>query len=282
MTQIIGFAGKKQSGKNTSCNFVMMLKIKEYGISQHVRIHPTTGVLEVKDVLGQKIAGGGFFPFDGANVNMESIYASVGPFCKMYGFADALKDIAINVLGLPRDKVYGTDEDKKTLTHLLWENMPGVTTEVTPQDPVAKEVAGRLGIYYEKVLSGIVYHKPGPMTIREVLQYMGTEIFRKMYAGVWGETLMRTIERDNPDVALIYDVRFDNEMICLTEEGGSIIGLRRDIFDSQDTHTSEQINFDLCSLVLENGGMDIEQQCEAIYHALVLLKCKNIPQAIVG
>ena len=29
MTQIIGFAGKKQSGKNTACNFILAAKLAE-------------------------------------------------------------------------------------------------------------------------------------------------------------------------------------------------------------------------------------------------------------
>jgi len=278
MTQIIGFAGKKQSGKNVSCNFVMMMKMKQLGISERIRVNNTTGELEFQDILGERLNG--WFTLN--SVNMESLYNSVGPFCKIYGLADALKDIAINVLGLPRDKVYGTDEDKMSETHLRWENMPGVTTEVTPQDPIDKEIAGRLGRYYEKVLSGIVYHEPGPMTIREVLQYMGTEIFRKMYEHVWVDTLLRRIEEDAPEIALICDARFDNELILLKNRGAIILGLLRDIFQSKDTHASEQINFDLCSAVIDNRERTIPEQCEAIYNMLVKLKCKHIPQMIIG
>lgn len=32
MTQIVGFAGKKQSGKNTACNYILALKLAELGV----------------------------------------------------------------------------------------------------------------------------------------------------------------------------------------------------------------------------------------------------------
>lgn len=284
MTQVIGFAGKKQSGKNTSCNFVTMIKMKELGLAKDIRINEETGEIEVKDILGDTIDNHDWFPFTPEHVNIEALYETVGPFCKIYALADALKSIAIHVLGLPAEKVYGTDKQKQEKCHLRWENMPGVITEMLPEldDDEAIEVAGRLGPYYQKLRSGVIYHPPGQMTIREVLQFMGTEIFRKMYDTVWVDTLLRKIEAEKPEIAVVCDVRFPNEMTLLREAGASVIGLTRDIFESKDTHASEQIDFSLCDLVIENQEMDIETQCSAIYQALVELECKNIPQVTIG
>ena len=39
MTQIIGFAGKKQSGKNTCCNFITMLKMIEKNVCEAARLN---------------------------------------------------------------------------------------------------------------------------------------------------------------------------------------------------------------------------------------------------
>lgn len=281
MTQIIGFAGKKQSGKNTSCNFVTMLKMKELGLAENIRINEETGELEVKDILGQTVDGHEWFPFSPKYVNIEALYETVGPFCKIYALADALKSIAIHVLGLPKDKVYGTDADKMFTTHLRWENMPGV---ITPDiaDKLFSMTVGMKSFEEVNKKMPLVVHAPGQMTIREVLQFMGTEIFRKMYETVWVDTLLRTIEAEKPEVAVICDVRFPNEMTLLRDAGASIIGLNRDIFESKDTHASEQINFALCNIVIDNQNMDIETQCGAIYQALTELGCKNIPQATIG
>jgi hypothetical protein len=120
------------------------------------------------------------------------------------------------------------------------------------------------------------------MTIREVLQYMGTEIFRKMYETVWVDSLLRKIKAEEPEIAVICDVRFPNEINLLRDEGAIILGLSRDIFDSKDTHASEQIDFSLCSLVIDNQDMEIEDQCKAIYEALQKLGCKNLPHAVIG
>ena len=52
MTQILGFAGKKQSGKNTACNYIIALKIAELGISGSTRLSED-GNIEVTDIFGQ-------------------------------------------------------------------------------------------------------------------------------------------------------------------------------------------------------------------------------------
>ena len=52
MTQIIGFAGKKQSGKNTACNFILALKLAELGICKTSRLSKN-GEIEVTDILGE-------------------------------------------------------------------------------------------------------------------------------------------------------------------------------------------------------------------------------------
>ena len=41
MTQIIGFAGRKQSGKDTACNFILAAKIAELGVSKSTRLTNT-------------------------------------------------------------------------------------------------------------------------------------------------------------------------------------------------------------------------------------------------
>ena len=247
----------------------MMLKLKQYNISRNIRINELTGELEVQDVLEQTVPGMDWFPFRPPYVNVDGLCQSIGPFCKIYALADALKRTAIDVLGLEEDKVYGTDSDKQEVTHLLWEDMPGVTDDGSVDlDTMAK--------------LGMTYHIPGNMTIREVLQYMGTEVFRKMYDTVWVDTLLRRIKREQPEVALICDVRFENETSILKEAGATILGLDRDIFESKDTHASEQINFDLCDVVIKNHSMNIEEQCASIYQAISRLRCENIPRLIVS
>jgi hypothetical protein len=157
----------------------------------------------------------------------------IWPFVKLYNFADALKELCITMFDISHEQAYGTY--KNSLTKLKWENMPGV---ITP------EVASKLffknddGISEEDFTAmGLLVHKPGFMTAREVLQFVGTDIFRRMYEPVWVNLLMNKIKEDSPLVAVIADCRFDNEARAVKEEGGILVYLTRR--PSEDSHSSE-------------------------------------------
>ena len=100
MTQILGFAGKKQSGKNTACNYIVALKIAELGISKSTRLSER-GEIEVTDIFGEKKDGKEWFEFSEKNLNVKKLFDdSLGSFIKIYGLADTLKDLCIDILGL--------------------------------------------------------------------------------------------------------------------------------------------------------------------------------------
>jgi hypothetical protein len=235
---IIGISGKKQSGKNTTANVLHGIVLKERGLVKDFNICDE-GKLRVltDDASGQE----GWGEWDITRRDpafVEYAEHNMWPYVKLYSFADALKSVCVELFNIPPECVYGTDEQKNTLIpHLLWENMPGVTTEVTPQDPVDREVAGRLGVYYEKVLSGVVYHKPGPMTSREILQFFGTDIMRKMWEPVWVSKCLKDIKREGSLLAIIADIRFPNEVAAVEEAGGFVCRLTRQVFE--DAHASE-------------------------------------------
>ena len=65
-----------------------------------------------------------------------------------------------------------------------------------------------------------------PMTAREVMQYVGTDFFRKIYPDVWVDSTIRKIESEAPDLAVIVDCRFPNETKGVKEAGGKVIKLR--------------------------------------------------------
>jgi len=270
MTQIIGFAGKKQSGKNTCCNFITMLSLIENGICKSARL-TDVGEIEVTDIFGER-GGDDWMLFQEPLINTTALIQDLN-HCRMYALADTLKDIAINTLGLPRHKVYGTDEDKETHTQFLWENMPGV---ITPKDLNYLDFDGKCLAEYNLKDLRLVLHEEGPMTIREVLQYVGTDIFRKFYPSVWVDSFIRKVQIDRPKIALVCDVRFDNEIEILKQNGAIILGLTRDIFNSKDTHASEQVNLKLCNAIIDNMKLGIVEQNKAIYYALQELNCQHV------
>lgn len=185
MTKIIAFAGRKQSGKTTSAEFVTNLFWK-YGDS------------------------------------------------KIYNFADPLKTLCMDILGLGYNQCYGSDEDKNQLVNCYWDNKQ--------------------------------------LTAREVLQIVGTDMFRKMQNHVWSNATIKQILREQPSVAIIADCRFPNEVDAIKNVGGIVIKLTRNPHNSNhaseralDPDQYDQFNFDL---IIENHDISITDQNKIIFDFL--------------
>ena len=254
MTQMIGFVGKKQSGKNTACNFILASKIAELGISKSSRLNKD-GEIEITDIFDESVSGKEWFPFKEPHVDVKNLFDNeLGKFIKLYAFADKLKRLCIDLLGLKEELVFGTDEQKNTPTHIKWENMLGETAKTRP---------------------------PGPMTTREVLQVVGTDMFRGLDSSVWINACLRQIESDSSEIALISDVRFENEVKAIQDNGGFVVGLKRSPYKESDKHASEtQVEecFNICNVVVDNSKLSIPQQNKEIYLAIKHLN--SIPEII--
>jgi hypothetical protein len=159
---------------------------------------------------------------------------------KIYNFADPLKtDICINILGLTYDQCYGDDISKNQFTEVYWEG--------------------------------------NRLTAREVMQFVGTDIFRKMKTDVWSEATIKKIQTEKVPLAVIADCRFPNEVEAVRGVGGLVIKLTRNPYNSQ--HSSETAlddinyssrNFDF---IINNENMSIDEQNECV---LTFLKNKKV------
>jgi hypothetical protein len=269
MTQILGFAGKKQSGKNTACNFILAMKLAEIGVCKTSRLSDE-GMVEITDIFGEKPpnVSSDFFPFEDPYVNVGSLFDNeLGGFVRLYALADTLKEISVKILGLREEQAFGTDEDKNSKTNLRWEDMPGI---ISPGElrkkGFTKDQAGSLGL---------TVHAKGKMTAREVLQYVGTDIFRKMNHNVWLDSFVSKVNSDGSELALVSDVRFKNEITGIQDRGGFVVGLSRDIYSGGDPHSSESeldeaLSF--CDATVDNGDLTIPEQNEQIYYSVEHLK----------
>jgi hypothetical protein len=159
---------------------------------------------------------------------------------KIYNFADPLKkDICINIFGMKYDQCYGSDDQKNELVDCYWEG---------------------------KQLSA-----------REVMQVVGTDIFRKMKQDVWAGATIIKIQKEKPDLAIIADCRFPNEVESIKRAGGIVIKLTRNPYNSN--HTSEtaldEINYPVSNfdLVVYNDNLKIHEQNEVV---LQFLKNKTV------
>jgi len=189
MTKIIAFAGRKQSGKTTSAEFVLNL---------------------FNSLVANNLNDG---------------------IAKIYNFADPLKTLCIDVLGLEYRQCYGSDTDKNELVDCYWDG-----------------------------------HQ---LSARDVMQIVGTDIFRKMKQNVWSDATIRKILKEKPDIAIIADCRFPNEVDVIKSVNGIIIKLNRNPYNS--CHSSEialdhnQYDQSIFDLIIENQDMNITEQNKIIY-----------------
>jgi hypothetical protein len=155
--------------------------------------------------------------------------ASIPPFndSKIYNFADPLKnDICINILGLTYDQCYGTDDQKNQLVNCYWDDKQ--------------------------------------LTAREVMQMVGTDMFRAMQKNVWSDATIRKINKEKKQLAIIADCRFPNEVEAVHNAGGLVIKLTRNPHNSD--HSSEialdpdRFDPSIFDLVIDNSRMTIKEQ----------------------
>lgn len=145
-------------------------------------------------------------------------------------FAEPLKRMCIDILGLDEALVYGTNDDKETLTHIRWDTLPEhtrmkyATVQYHNDDALAP--------------ANIKMPRSGAMTVREVLQVVGTDIFRELFwNNVWAEAPFRR-DYGEAEVVILTDCRFPNEKDCTEGANGVTIRLERDT-GFRDEHASE-------------------------------------------
>jgi hypothetical protein len=265
MTKIIALCGKKQSGKTTLSNFLHGHEMKRHDIIEQFLISPQ-GELVVNctfhDENGKEFEELGVLDLQ-QHTDEFFQYASrrIWPLIRGYNFADSLKEICVMLFNIPPECVYGTDEQKNQIQeHLLWENMPGHVK-------IDKDYTESLG----NAFYTIAPRSRGPMTAREFMQYLGTDIMRKMYQPIWLENCFRRIEADKPEIAVIGDCRFLNEIEAVQKRGGKVIRLSRSLYES--THQSE-IDADMYEGFdgfVDTANLDIEQSCDAFLSELIKL-----------
>lgn len=236
--KIIGISGRKQSGKNTVANYIngSVLKnrgmIKDFYIDEFGKL-----IVQTTDSSGEL----GFGEFDVTrkdNTFVEYAERQLWPYIKVYHFADPLKDMAINLFGLDKNHVYGTDDDKNQPTQLEWKNIPGSTK------------------------------KSGNPTVREFLEHFGTKIVRKINNNAWVDYTINKVLSEGTEIAIVPDVRFPNEVEAIKKIGGTVIRLSRDIFNSNadaevalDKDVYDWNNF---NLVIDNNETSLESLCETL------------------
>lgn len=174
---------------------------------------------------------------DTATSIMKATLEAAGLQVTTTAFAEPLKEMCINILGLKRELVYGSNDDKNTPSTILWDRFP--------MDVRLK-------------YSDVTWPRSGPMTVREVLQVMGTDVFRAIEDNVWARAPFNRDWSDY-DVVFLTDCRFPNEKKVTEQHGGIVIRLERNT-GYIDNHPSETAldgaDFDKRFFYQNNGTLE--------------------------
>jgi len=176
---------------------------------------------------------------------------------KIYHWGDALKEFLIEYLDIPRALLYGTDEDKNKLTHVKWTDMPHYETLLKKGKNKLLQDKGYLE-FSDADLNDIIHKQyTGQMSVRQILQEVGTGVMRTMNDCVWVNKLVTQIKRDNYDYAFIADTRFPLEIEKITALGAKTLRLTR--CTNNDNHISETAldNYKDFDYTIDNMNQDV-------------------------
>jgi hypothetical protein len=151
-------------------------------------------------------------------------------------FADALKDACVAIFGIDRQDME-TEEGKKKLTDVAWPistmvEMPGCEIRYV----WSPETDSRF------------------MNVREVLQFVGTDLFRNQIdPDVWVKSIFRR-KYGEDDLVIIADARFPNEC-AFAKKNGLLVKVERDNGQGGDMHISERAldNYTDYDFVIDNN-----------------------------
>jgi len=245
MTKILGLSGKKQSGKNTTANWIIGQQMCAVDMVSWIKIDER-GRLIVPTVVKKELTEGIFDPLSPQPEVQNLLAHYVWPVIKLYSFADILKLSAMAIFGLTHEQVNGTNEQKNESTKFQWKQFKRFILPKTLES-------------MKTVIDWDAY-----MTSRHILQTMGTDIFRSIYGNVWVDACLKNVKDDGAELAIIIDCRFPNEADGIHAEGGKVLRYLRAPFAGQDEHVSETAldDYDNFDDICDNRELSIKQQNE--------------------
>lgn len=190
-------------------------------------------------------------------------YASRG-YCGMQEIAcaDKLKQLCHDLLDIPKDWLWGSGDDKNRLTNIHRD------TIFLPPEEWAK-------------LGSI--DPTGYLTVRQVLQYVGTNVFRRMFPNCWINYTKKYILDKNISIALVTDARFPNEIDSFAEDDNFttyLIRLNRNpLNNGHDSETSlddyKPSNANIKIFNVKNSDLDLEIKDQLIGRVLSSIEAED-------
>ena len=190
------------------------------------------------------------------------VLADYSPFINKK-FALKVKEIASILTGIPLSD-FEKEEIKNSTLGIEW------TVERMPKLMEGPKGADAHYDYFKS-----------PLTVREVLQLIGTECMRDgLHEDVWVNALFseykaHKMDEYYPSNWIITDVRFRNELEAIKERGGILIRVNRNTENTTYSHHYSEValdNYKDWDFIIDNSG-DIPQLIEKVRE---LLKTANI------
>lgn len=246
--KIVGFSGKIGAGKTSCSNFLHAMVFTHVSQSTPYAFVDERGKLMVQDANNHT---------GEVDVNLKTPEAiqwlteNVWGFIRNFSCAEELKRICMTLFELPYVSMYGTQDQKKEPTHLLWEDMP-------------TKMVGHVKIGQTVPANNI---KTGFMSGRDVLEYLGTQILRQMHPDCHANALRKLITTPHPlyglsQIAIVDDIRFPNEVKALQDIGGLVIRLTKVSKEAAENQHQSNIaldDFDGFNHVIDNENMTMDE-----------------------
>lgn len=162
---------------------------------------------------------------------------------RLVTFAAPLKRMCVDILGLNALSCYGSNHEKDQVTHIKWADLPidkSIKDTITKSDPIY-------------------------MTGREVMEVLGTQIFRKMYYDCWVKAACHSIIADDSPLFIIEDCRFPNEIDYLRNnlKNVYVIRLTRNPLNRDSESERALDNYDFTQenmFILDNKDMSLSEK----------------------
>lgn len=258
MTKILAITGKLGAGKDTLADYLV----------------------RNKDVLFGRPAFAGVPPYK----------PSTSPRVEVYALAYKAKKFLVDCMGVSPEQVWGTTEQKNTLTKVRWEDLPhyreiviGVYRQIAREfRQLSREITRESRVDQRPIedAAGFINRRTaeltprGLMTARELMEQWMEGVMRKMYAGCVHEPCLKQIAQEAPDVAIIIDLRRQMEFHPLRAAGAKVVRLTRTTpAAAANKHISntdldrDVFDWGLFDAVIDNQHMTVEQtQAELLFH----------------
>ena len=241
MSKVLVLCGKKQSGKSSTAKFLYGREMVRLGLIKTFNFNEDGDLLIPTDKTEN---GWGIFNIYDKSYNfVQSAQQNIWPHIKVYSFADKLKMACHQIFGIPLEPMYGSDEDKATLTHIR-------NPEPYGADPQQF------------------------LTIRQALQDFGTKV-RELDPDAWVDRVCEQILAEQSGLSVVDDCRYPSELPKV--EGLNAVTMKfTKQLDGVDSHNSETAFDDMpddsFDFIIDNVNMTLAEKHQAIEDILLDIK----------